>query len=175
MPILQAALGPLWCSGSDPSGSRKPFRTRCGFPDSPSGWRVAGVRWILIGNACHRSEHLNVIPFYRSMLPVQISGEPEFWAKSLQLVSPAFGFAGRFFACGSGFCVRGSRSAFASLTPAVPLKMQRGTFEGSLAVRSIRKRPDARHFVWHGLMHPPCHTAAIGNKRLSRAAEWKSG
>jgi hypothetical protein len=27
-------------------------------------------------------------------------------------------------------------------------KMQRGTFEGSLAVRSNRKRPDARHFVW---------------------------
>jgi hypothetical protein len=41
----------------------------------------------------------------------------------------------------------GSRSPFGSLTPSKGLKMQRGTFGGSLAVRSIRKRPDARHFV----------------------------
>lgn len=56
------------------------------------------------------------------------------------------------------------------VTPAKRLKMQRGTFEGSLAVRSIRKRPDARHFVWHGLMHPLCHSIVTGNKELSRAA-----
>src|SRR5512142_3346510 len=58
-----------------------------------------------------------------------------------------------------------SRSASVSLAPANRLKMQRGTFEGSLAVRSIRKRPDARHFVWHELLHPPCHSIATGNKR----------
>src|SRR5207302_2112810 len=52
----------------------------------------------------------------------------------------------------------------ACLTPAKRLKMQRGTFEGSLAVRSIRKRPDARHFVWHGLLHPLCHSISTENK-----------
>src|SRR3954447_6510871 len=64
---------------------------------------------------------------------------------------------------------------FASLMPAYRLKMQRGTFEGSLAVRSIRKRPDARHFVWDGLLHPLCHSIAIENKGVSRVAQWKSG
>jgi hypothetical protein len=38
------------------------------------------------------------------------------------------------FACGLPF-------GYASLTPAVPLKMQRGTFDGSLAVRSLSKAP----------------------------------
>ena len=68
-----------------------------------------------------------------------------------------------------------SHSASASFTLANRLKMQRGTFEGSLAVRSIRKRPDARHFVWHGLMHPLCHSIVTENKGVSRVAQWKSG
>jgi len=30
-----------------------------------------------------------------------------------------------------------------------------------------RKRPDARHFVWHGVVHPLCHLAQVENKALS--------
>ena len=46
-------------------------------------------------------------------------------------------------------------------------KMQRGTFEWIFWPIDPRKRPDARHFVWLVLMHPPCHLAFIENKRVN--------
>ena len=45
--------------------------------------------------------------------------------------------------------------------------MQRGTSERIFWPIDPRKRPDARHFVWLVLVHPPCHLAFIENKSVN--------
>src|SRR5215469_8755819 len=45
-------------------------------------------------------------------------------------------------------------------------KKQRGTFERIFWPIDPRKRPDARHFVWLVLVHPPCQSLFVENKGL---------
>jgi hypothetical protein len=49
----------LWCSGVDPSASRKPCQNTLLLAWLASGWRVVGLKWMWTGNACRRPGHLN--------------------------------------------------------------------------------------------------------------------
>ena len=161
-----------FASRADPSPSAQDFA--CGLPlrsrikqilplrqSSGSGFRLQAPGRLRLPHAC--------IPLFESRSFAFSSG---FRVRAparplLKAADPSRKTSAQDFACRLPV-------GCASLTPAKRLKMQRGTFEGSLAVRSIRKRPDARHFVWHGLLHPLCQSIVAGNKRLSRAAEGKS-